>query len=88
LVSDITGEHRLRVFENRLLRKIYGPKRNEVKRGWGKLQNEERNNLYSSPSIIRMIKSRRMRWTGIIARMGDNKNELGFWWESQNKGDN
>jgi hypothetical protein len=60
-------EHRLRVFENRVLRRIFGPKRNEVTGGWGKLHNEELHKLYSSPSIIRMIKSRRMRWAGHIA---------------------
>jgi hypothetical protein len=54
-------EHRLRVFENRVLRRIAGLKRYEVTGGWRKLSNEEINNLYSSPSIIRMVKSRRMR---------------------------
>jgi hypothetical protein len=63
-------EHRLRVFENRVLRRIFGPKRDEVTRDWRKLHNEDLHNLYSSPSIIRMIKSRRMRRTGHVARMG------------------
>jgi hypothetical protein len=54
-------EHRLRVFENRVLRRIFGPKRDEVTRDWRKLHNEELHNLYSSPNIIRNIKSRRMR---------------------------
>jgi hypothetical protein len=54
-------EHTLRLFENRALRRIFGPKRNEVTGGWRKLHNEELHNLYTSPSIIRMIKSRRMR---------------------------
>jgi hypothetical protein len=54
-------EHRLGVFENRVLRRIFGPKRDDVTGGWRKLHNEELHNLYSSPSIIRMIKSRRMR---------------------------
>jgi hypothetical protein len=54
-------EHRLRVFENRVLRRIFGPKRDEVTEGWRKLHNEELHNLYSSPSIIRMIKSRAIR---------------------------
>jgi hypothetical protein len=53
----LTKEHRLRVFENRVLRRIFGPKRDEVMGGWRKLQNEETHNLNSSPSIIRMIKS-------------------------------
>jgi hypothetical protein len=60
-------EHRLRVFENRVLRRIFGPKRDEVTGDWRKLHNEELHMLYSSPSIIRMIKSRRMRWAGHVA---------------------
>jgi hypothetical protein len=67
-------EHRLRVFENRVLRRIFGPKRDEVTGGWRKLHNEELHNLYSSPSIIRIIKSRRMRWAGDVARMGEKRN--------------
>jgi hypothetical protein len=59
-LHTLREEHRLRVFENRVLR-IFGPKRDEVTGGWVKLHNEELRNLYSSPSIIRMIKSRRMR---------------------------
>jgi hypothetical protein len=67
-------EHRLRVFENKVLRRISGPKRDEVTVGWGKLHNEELRDLYSSPSIIRIIKSRRMRWAGHVAQMGENRN--------------
>jgi hypothetical protein len=63
-------EHRLKVFENRALRRIFGPKRDEVTGGWRKLHNEELHNLYSSPSIIRMIRLRRMIWAGHVARMG------------------
>jgi hypothetical protein len=63
-------EHRLRVFENRVLRRIFGPKRDEVTGEWRKLYNEELRDLYSSPSKIRIIKSRRMRWAGQVARMG------------------
>jgi hypothetical protein len=66
-------EHRLRVFENRVLRRIFGPKRDEVTGDWIKLHNEELHNLYSSPNIIRMMKSRRMRWTGHLARMGSDE---------------
>jgi hypothetical protein len=62
------------VFENRVLRRIFGPKRDEVMKEWRKLHNEELRNLYSSPSIIIVIKSRRMRWAGHVARMGEKRN--------------
>jgi hypothetical protein len=65
---------KLRVFGNRVLRRIFGPKRNEVTEGWRKLHNEELRDLYSSPSIIRIIKSRRMRWAGHVAQMGEKRN--------------
>jgi hypothetical protein len=58
------------VFEYRVLRRVFGPKRDEVTGEWRKLHNEELRDLYSSPSIIRIIKSRRMRWAGHVARMG------------------
>jgi hypothetical protein len=58
----------------RLLRRIFGPKREEVTGGWRKMHNEGLHNLYSSPTIIRIIKSRRMRWTGYVARMGVERN--------------
>jgi hypothetical protein len=67
-------ERRLRVFENRALRRIFGPKGVEVTGGWRKLHKEELHNLFSSPSIIRMIKSRRMRWAGHVARMLTKRN--------------
>jgi hypothetical protein len=63
-----------RVFENRVLRRISGPKRDGVTGGWKKLHNKELHNLYSSPSIIRIIKSRRMRWAGHAARIGEKRN--------------
>jgi hypothetical protein len=66
-------ERRLRVFENRVLRRIFGRKRDEVTGKWIKLHNEELNNLYSSPSIVRVMKSRRMRWAGHVARMGEGR---------------
>jgi hypothetical protein len=72
LSLTLREEHRLRVFENRVLRRIFGPKRDEVTGGWRKLHNEELHNLYSSPSITRMFKSRRMRWAGRVARMEKN----------------
>jgi hypothetical protein len=62
------------VFENRVLRRIFQPKRDEMMREGRKLQNEELRDLYSSSSIIRIIKSRRMRWTGHVARMGEERN--------------
>jgi hypothetical protein len=63
-------ERRLRVFENRVLRMVFGPKRDEVTGEWRKLHNEELNDLYSLPNIVRVVKSRRMRWAGHVARMG------------------
>jgi hypothetical protein len=59
------------VFENRVLRRIFGPKRDEVTGGWRKLHNEELHGFYSSPSIVTVIKARRMRWAGHVARMGE-----------------
>jgi hypothetical protein len=70
-----------------VLRRIFGPKRDEVTGDWRKLHNEELYNLYSSPNIIRMIKSRRMRWPGHVARMGRRGMHIGHWWESQKERD-
>jgi hypothetical protein len=67
-------EHRLRVFENRVLRRLFGPKRDEVTGEWRKLHNKKLRDLYSSPSIIRKIKSRRMRWVGHVARIWEKRN--------------
>jgi hypothetical protein len=74
------------VFENRVLRRI-GPKRDEMTGEWRKLYNEELCDLYSSPSIIRIIKSRRMRWAGYVAPMGKRGTLIDYWWESQRERD-
>jgi hypothetical protein len=71
-------EHRLRVFENRVLRRIFGPKRDEVTGDWRKQHNDELHNLYSSRSIIRMIKSMRMRWVGMQEVWGRRGMHIGF----------
>jgi hypothetical protein len=75
------------VFENRGLRSICGPKRDEVTGYWRKLHNEKLHNLHSSPIIMRMIKSRRMRWEGHVARMWRRGMHIGYWWESQKERD-
>jgi hypothetical protein len=66
-----------------VLRRIFGPKRDEVIGGWRKLHNGEIHNFYSSANIIRVIKSRRVRWAGCVARMGRKGMQIGFRWESQ-----
>ena len=66
-------ERKLRVFENKVLRRIFGPRRDEVTGEWRRLHNEELNYLYSSPNIVRVIKWRRMRWAGHVARMGEER---------------
>jgi hypothetical protein len=77
-------EHGLRGFENRVLRRIFRPKRDEVIGGWRKVHNEEIHNLYC---IIRMTKSRKMRWAGHVGRMGRRGMHIGFWWESRKERD-
>ena len=69
----MTEESRFRVFENRMLRRVFGPRRNEVTEKCRKLHNEELNNLYSSPKTVRIIKSRKMRWVGHVKRMGKRR---------------
>jgi hypothetical protein len=71
--SILREERRLRVFENRVLRRIFGPKRDEVTGEWRELHNEELSYLYSSPNIVRVINSRRMRWVGHGARLGEGR---------------
>ena len=66
-------ERRLRVFENRVLRRVFGPKRDEVRGEWRKLHNEELSDLYSRLNIVRVVKSRRMRWAGHVARMVEGR---------------
>jgi len=73
-------ERKLRVFENRVLRRIFGPRRDEVTGEWRRLHNEELNDLYSSRNIVRVIKSRRMRWAGHVARMVRRGGCTGSWW--------
>jgi hypothetical protein len=71
------GEHRLRVFENRVLRRIFGPKREEDG-SWRKLHNDELHSPYSSPTIVKVIKSRKMRWAGHVVRMGEGRGVYRF----------
>jgi hypothetical protein len=78
-------ERRLRVFEKRVLRRIFGPKRDVVTVKWRQLHNEDLNDLYSSPNIVLVIKSRRMRWAGHVASMGRGEACTEFWWENLRK---
>jgi hypothetical protein len=80
-------KHRLGVFGNRVLRGVFGTKRDEVKGNWRRLHNEEIYDLYSSPNINRVIKSRRMRWAEHVARMGEGEAHKGFWWGDLMEGD-
>jgi len=78
-------ERKLRVFENMVLRRIFGSRRGEVTGEWRRLHNEELNGLYSSPNIVRVIKSRRMRWAGHMARMGEERGCIGSLGETGGK---
>jgi len=74
----VRGKRRLRVFENRVFRRIFGHKRDEVTKEWSKLHNEELNDLYTSPNIVRTIKSRKIGWAGHVACMGEVRHIQGF----------
>ena len=89
MVTYTDGEYRLRVFENRVLRRIFVPKRDEVTGEWRNLHNEELTDLYSSPYSVWAIKSRRMRYMGCVACMEERRGEVntGFWWGNQRVGD-
>jgi len=80
-------ERKLRVFENMVLRRIFGPRREEVTGKWRRLHNEELNDLYCSPNIVRVIKWSRMRWAGHVARMGEERKCIGSWWGNRREGD-
>jgi hypothetical protein len=83
LSRTLREEPRLSVFENRMLRRRFGWKRDEVIGGKRKMYNEEVHNLYFSLSIIRKMKSRRLRWAGHVAPIGRRGMHIGFWWESE-----
>jgi hypothetical protein len=82
---DIRDEHRLRVFESRVLRSIFGPKRDKIIGDWGTLHNEVLHNMFFSRNVIRMLKSRRISWAGFVARMGRRGMHIKFWWEREGK---
>jgi hypothetical protein len=79
VVAHSEGEHWLRIFQNRVLRRIFGPKRDEITGEWRKLHNEEPNDLYCSPNIFLVIKSRRMRWAGYVARREERRGVYRVW---------
>jgi len=87
ILQDVHKLRKLRMFENMVLRRIFGPRRDEVTGEWRRLHNEELNDLYSSPNIVRVIKSRRMRWVGQVARMGEERGCIGSWWGNRGEGD-
>ena len=75
------------MFENKVLRRIFGPRRDEVTAERSRLHNEELNDLNSSPNVVRLIKSRRMRWAGHVARMGEERGCIGSWWGNRRESD-
>jgi len=80
-------ERKLTVFDNMVLRRIFGPRREEVTGEWKRFHNEELSDLYSSHNIMRVIKSRRMRWAGHVARMGEERGCIGSWWGNRREGE-
>jgi len=80
-------ERKLRVFENIVLRRIFGHRKDEVTGEWRRLYNEELNDLYSSHNSVRVVKSRRMRWAGHVARMDEKRGVYGVWWENRSERD-
>jgi shikimate kinase len=86
-IFKIKEEHRLRMLENRVLRRTFGPKRDEVTGGCRNLRNEELHNVKSSANIIIMIKSRNLRWVGHVARMGRREMRVRYWWKGQRERD-
>jgi len=87
LSLTLREERTLRVFENRVLRRIFGPRRDEVMGECRRQHNEEINDLYSSPNFVWVIKSRRMRWAGHVARMGEERVCIGSWWGNRRERD-
>jgi hypothetical protein len=83
----ISTMRKLRVFENMVLRIIFGPRREEVTEEWRRLHNEELNDFYSSPNIVQVIKSRRMRWAGHVAHMGEERGVYRVCWGNRREGD-
>ena len=83
----LRDERKLRVSENMVLRRIFGPRRDEVTGEWRRLHNEELNDLYCSPNIVWVIKSRSMRWAGHVARMGWRGGCIGSWWGNRREAD-
>jgi hypothetical protein len=80
-------ERRLRVLENRVMKKKFGPKRDEITGEWRRLHNEELHHLYCSPNIVRVIKLRKMRWAGHVALWGRREAYTGFWWGDMRRRD-
>jgi len=76
------------VLENMVLRRIFGLRREEVKVEWRRLHNKKLNDLYSSPNVVRVIKSRRMRWAGHVACMGEERSCIGSWWGNRREREN